>query len=78
MQSQKSRLVALVLAIVLGSLGVHRFYVGKIGTGIIQFLLTITLLFWSAALVWSLIDAVLIACGEFKDKHGLKIKEWQP
>ncbi len=32
--SSKSRLVALLLCFFLGYLGVHRFYVGKIGTGI--------------------------------------------
>jgi TM2 domain-containing membrane protein YozV len=32
--SQKSWLVALLLSIFLGTMGVHRFYVGKVGTGI--------------------------------------------
>lgn len=31
----KSKMVALLLCIFLGGLGIHRFYVGKIGTGII-------------------------------------------
>ena len=33
--SSKSRLVALLLCFFLGGLGVHRFYAGKIGTGIV-------------------------------------------
>ena len=36
--SPKSRLVALLLCFFLGPLGVHRFYVGKIGTGILMLL----------------------------------------
>ena len=37
-QSPKSRLVALLLCIFLGGLGIHRFYVGKTGTGILMIL----------------------------------------
>ena len=36
MKSDKEWLVTLLLNLFLGSLGVHRFYVGKIGTGILQ------------------------------------------
>ena len=36
--SHKSKMVALILAIFLGCLGIHRFYVGKVGSGIIWFL----------------------------------------
>ena len=34
--SEKSNLAALLLRLFLGGLGVHRFYVGKIGTGVLQ------------------------------------------
>ena len=36
--TQKSWLVTLLLCLFTGTLGVHRFYVGKIGTGILQFI----------------------------------------
>ncbi len=36
--SEKERLVAFLLCFLLGGLGVHRFYVGKVGSGIAQIL----------------------------------------
>ena len=62
--SPKSRTVALVLAIFLGGLGVHRFYLGKVGTGIL-WLLTVGCL----GIGW-LIDIILIACGSMRDAYG--------
>lgn len=76
--SPRSRLIAAALAFIVGMLGVHRFYVGKIGTGIAQLLLTIS---WFGAIVsgiWVLIDFILILVGEFKDKEGRKLDEWDP
>lgn len=68
--SEKSRLVALLLCIFLGCFGVHRFYLGKIGTGIIW-------LFTFGCLgIGTLIDVILIACGSMKDKNGFPVAEW--
>lgn len=64
MKSEKEWLVTLLLGLFLGSLGVHRFYVGKIGTGILQL---ITL---GGCGVWTLIDVIMIITGNFKDKDG--------
>ena len=69
--SSYSRLVAILLAFFLGEFGAHRFYVGKIGTGI---LMLITL---GGCGIWALVDIILIACGSFRDKDGLPLLDWQ-
>jgi len=63
-KSEKSNTVALLLCLFLGALGVHRFYVGKIGTGILQ-LLTL-----GGLGIWALIDLIMIALQKFEDKEG--------
>jgi len=67
-KSEKGFVPALLLCLLLGGLGVHRFYVGKIGTGILM-------LFTLGGLgIWALIDLIVIAVGSFKDKNGLVLK----
>ena len=68
MISAKSKGTAAVLCFFLGVLGVHRFYVGKVGTGIL-WLLTAGLFGLGAV-----IDFIMILCGSFKDKDGAIIK----
>ncbi len=53
-----------------GWLGVHRFMVGKIGTGILQ------LVTFGGLGFWQLIDVILLATGKFTDKDGNAITEW--
>ncbi len=66
--SPKSWLATVLLCFFLGGFGVHRFYVGKIGTGIL-WLLTGGLLG-----IGALVDFIIILCGGFSDSNGLKIK----
>lgn len=61
---EKSQLVALLLAIFLGALGVHRFYLGYTGIGIIQ------LLTGGGCGIWFIIDIILIAVGSLGPKDG--------
>jgi len=68
--SSKSRLAVTLLSWFLGYIGVHRFYLGKIGTGI---LMVITL---GGLGVWWLIDFIMAVSGAMKDKEGLPIKNW--
>ncbi len=70
MTSPRKRLVALLLALFFGYLGIHRLYVGK----------------WVTALIWFLtggivgigwvVDCILILLGSFRDKEGLALTDW--
>jgi TM2 domain-containing membrane protein YozV len=68
--SEKRILPAFLLCFFLGCFGIHRFYVGKVGTGILQL---ITLGFFG---IWTLIDFIVILCGGFTDADGNKITQW--
>jgi len=68
--SQKSRLAACLLCLFLGDLGIHRFYVGKVGTGI-------AMIFTLGGLgIWALIDFIMICFGEFKDADKKYLVDW--
>ena len=70
--SDKGIVPALILSVFLGVFGAHRFYVGKIGTGLLQ-------LFTLGGLgIWTLVDIILIACMAFKDGQGRRISKWLP
>ena len=65
--SDKEWLVTILLCFFLGIWGIHRFYVGKIGTGILM-------IFTLGGLgIWILIDLIMIALGSFRDIDGREI-----
>lgn len=68
--SPKSRLAVTLLAWFLGQLGIHRFYLGKIGTGL---LMLFTL---GGFCIWALIDFIIAVTGNMKDKEGKPITNW--
>lgn len=61
---QRNYFIALALSVVVGELGIDRFYLGKVGTGILKL---ITL---GGVGIWWIIDIVLIATGSMRDKQG--------
>ena len=71
--SPKSRLTTTLLCILptwVGVAGIHRFYLGKIGTGIVM------LLTFGGFGIWTLIDFIYVVSGNMKDKDGKIIKNW--
>ena len=68
--SPKSRMVALLLLIFLGVFGVHRFYVGKTGTGLLYFF-TVGLFG-----IGYCVDLILIVIGSFRDSRGMPLLNW--
>lgn len=69
--SPKSRLAALLFSFFLGWLGIHRFYVGKTGTGLLM-------LFTAGGFgIWNLVDFIMIVVGSFTDKEGKFVLDWQ-
>jgi TM2 domain-containing membrane protein YozV len=60
----KSQLVALLLCIFIGGIGIHRFYLGYTWQGIVQ-LLTL-----GGCGIWSLIDLIRIITGDLTPKDG--------
>ncbi|MHC4476575.1 MAG: protein kinase domain-containing protein [Planctomycetota bacterium] len=73
MVSPYKRLWALLLSggAFFGINGLHRFYVGKIGTGIV-WLLTFGLFY-----IGQIVDLILICVGQFKDCNGARVTIWQ-
>lgn len=66
--SDKNFLLVAALCFLLGVFGVHRFYCGKIKTGVLM-------VFTIGGLgVWAIADFIIICFGEFTDFQGRKIK----
>ena len=68
--SDRSRLVALLLCLVIGGLGIHRFYVGKVGRGILM------ILTMGGLGIWVIVDLILIITGSFRDADGKIVFVW--
>lgn len=68
--SKRKIMPAVILCLIFGLFGTHRFYVGKVGTGMVQMLTLGGLSFWI------LYDLILIVLGRFCDAEGVPLKEW--
>ena len=66
--SGRRKWTAFFLCLFLGCLGLHRFYVGKIGTGIVWLLLFVAAP--GLGVLAALMDLILIVMGKFRDKEG--------
>ncbi|HMQ15180.1 MAG TPA: TM2 domain-containing protein [Phycisphaerae bacterium] len=71
---QKSKIVAGILGIVLGSLGVHRFYLGFVRIGLLQIL--VTAVTCGAGGLWGFIEGILLLAGSMdRDARGAPLKD---
>ena len=61
-------LTTFLLCLILGVFGVHRFYLGRVGTGI---LMLVTL---GGLGIWYLIDLILVITGGMRDNDGYLVK----
>lgn len=68
----KQRVVAGLLALFFGPLGIHRFYLGHNGLGVAMLLITILTCGWGMIItgIWSLIDAILCFTGGLTDSQN--------
>ncbi len=74
--SEKKILPAFILCTFLGVFGAHRFYAGKIGTGVLMLVLTVTIIGVIVTFVWNFIDWITILVGGFRDADNQVIKNW--
>jgi TM2 domain-containing membrane protein YozV len=66
--SEKGFVPMILLCFFLGGLGVHRFYAGKVGTGLLM------LVTFGGFGIWTIVDFIMIVTGNFKDGDGVPIK----
>jgi hypothetical protein len=69
--SERSRGVALLLAVIGGPLALHRFYTGRTGSAVAMICTA------GGLAVWWLYDVVMVATGEFRDATGRRVRRWR-
>mgnify|MGYP001260106017 CR=1 FL=1 len=65
--SDKDFFLLLVLCLLFGFFGMHRFYCGKIKSGIFM------ILTFGGLYIWAFVDLIIVCLGEFTDAEGKKI-----
>lgn len=68
----KSYTAALILSFFLGGFGIHRFYTGYIGIGILQLITA------GGCGIWTLIDFISLCFGKYKDADGNELADYNP
>ncbi|MBM0239662.1 TM2 domain-containing protein [Micromonospora sp. ATA32] len=71
--SDKSKVVAGILQILLGTFGVGRFYMGDTKTGVIQ--LVVSVVTCGIGGIWGLIDGILILVNGGVDGQGRPLRD---
>lgn len=76
--AQKSKIVAGLLGILLGSLGIHNFYLGNTGRGIIQ--IVVTCVTFGIGGIWGFVEGILILVSQpgtkwHQDAAGVELSD---
>ena len=69
-ESERLVLPAFLLCFFLGYMGAHRYYAGKIGTGLLMLVTA------GGLGIWWLVDVIMILSGSFRDIDGKTLKRW--
>lgn len=67
----KSFVVTWILCLLLGGLGIDRFYLGKVGTGVLKLLTA------GGFGIWILVDLIITLTGNQTDKQGRRLEGYQ-
>jgi TM2 domain-containing membrane protein YozV len=70
--SSRNRWLAGALGVLLGEFGVHRFYLGYVGIGVIQ--IVVTLATCGIGGLWGFIEGILCFCGAMRDVDGRMLR----
>jgi TM2 domain-containing membrane protein YozV len=71
--NDRNKYVAALLAFFLGTLGIHRFYLGRNGTGVLMIVISITVIGLFVTGLWALIDTVrylIMSDAEFEHRYA--------
>lgn len=72
-ENDRNKLIAALLAFLIGPLGIHRFYLGRVGSGIAMLLLSCTVIGLIVTVPWALIDMVrylVMSDREFAERYA--------
>lgn len=73
MVSTRNKWIAGLLGVVFGGMGVHRFYLGFVGIGVLQLILTIVT--FGVAGIWGMVEGILCFFGVMRDVDGLPLRD---
>ncbi|MBB4076835.1 TM2 domain-containing membrane protein YozV [Bartonella fuyuanensis] len=73
--SEHSKIKFAMICWVTGIFGVHRFMVGKVWTGVLMLILSLSFFGLMITGIWAIVDFIVILAGKFTDKDGNQITE---